>query len=144
MLELSFPLFLSWLAKLLRKCKWALRRMARQPTAVPVAEKKSPSSVRGNDISAGRPRRPRSTFEDHSWETRNGIKSRRRRTTRRWQAPFERRRFSTSLAERGPGQAGHRQNDASARKEYAEICGPRACGVECVIVAAAWCSVHSD
>ena len=56
---------------------------------------------------------------------RNGIRSRRQWATRRWQAPFERRRHSASSARatRSSGQAGHCENDAAAREELSEIYG---------------------
>src|SRR5580698_10335529 len=71
---------------------------------------------------------PGPSFRVQSWENGNGIKSRRQRPARRWQASPERRRYGTSSAwsEGRSGQAGHRENDAAARKEYAKISGPRA------------------
>src|SRR5580698_2564311 len=71
---------------------------------------------------------PGPSFRVQSWENGNGIKSRRQRPARRWQASPERRRYGTSSAwsEGRSGQAGHRENDAAARKEYAKISGSRA------------------
>src|ERR1700733_10248422 len=68
---------------------------------------------------------PGPPFRVRSWENGNGIKSRRQRPARRWKASSERGRYGASSAwsEGRSGQAGHRQNDATARKEYAKISG---------------------